>query len=335
MTTLKLSIIIPVYNVAEWLSETVDSILAQTFRDFELVLVDDGSTDGSGELCDQYAAGDNRIRVIHQKNAGVSVARNTGVAAAQGDYIGFTDSDDIIEADMYQRLLELAEAYDADIVQCQHDRESILNGLTRSETVEMMDGQAFVHRMFTKAGGQYTNQVALWSKIYRRELFEGIVFPVGQVYEDEQETYKLCLKAKRIVEIPDILYHYIKRENSIITGISPKKMLDKQKALLDRLYYLPERIPELEKQCCRAFLGFSTHILCVFFRENETDALTAAMQALQEQSKRLRPWLNRYERIYLPALKWKWARKIILKNEFSPIQKVILRIKSVFVKDRV
>ena len=107
MTTLKLSIIIPVYNVAEWLSETVDSILAQTFRDFELVLVDDGSTDGSGELCDQYAAGDNRIRVIHQKNAGVSVARNVGVAAARGDYIGFTDSDDIIEADMYQRLLEL------------------------------------------------------------------------------------------------------------------------------------------------------------------------------------------------------------------------------------
>ena len=327
MTTLKLSIIIPVYNVAEWLSETVDSILAQTFRDFELVLVDDGSTDGSGELCDQYAAGDNRIRVIHQKNAGVSVARNVGVAAAQGDYIGFTDSDDIIEADMYQRLLELAEAYDADIVQCQHDRESILNGLTRSETVEMMDGQAFVHRMFTKAGGQYTNQVALWSKIYRRELFEGIVFPVGQVYEDEQETYKLCLKAKRIAETPDILYHYIKRDNSIITGISSQKMLDKQKALLDRLNYLPQRLPELDKNCCRSFLDFSAYILCELYKMEDWGALRAALESLLAEKKRLKPWLSIYEKMYVPVLKWKWTRNIILKNDFEPIQRIVRKFR--------
>lgn len=327
MTTLKLSIIIPVYNVAEWLSETVDSILAQTFRDFELVLVDDGSTDGSGELCDQYAAGDNRIRVIHQKNAGVSVARNVGVAAARGDYIGFTDSDDIIEADMYQRLLELAEAYDADIVQCQHDRESILNGLTRSKTVEMMDGQAFVHRMFTKAGGQYTNQVALWSKIYRRELFEGIVFPVGQVYEDEQETYKLCLKAKRIAETPDILYHYIKRENSIITGISSQKMLDKQKALLDRLNYLPQRLPELDKNCCRSFLDFSAYMLCELYKMEDWGALRAALESLLAEKKRLKPWLSIYEKMYVPVLKWKWTRNIILKNDFEPIQRIVRKFR--------
>ena len=332
---MKLSIIIPIYNVEHYLPQTIESVLAQSFWDFELILVNNGSSDGSGAGCDRYGAQDERIRVIHQKNTGVSDARNTGVAAAQGDYIGFTDSDDIIETDMYQVMMAWAERYDADVVQCQHDRADTLNGAIRSKEPLIMDGRAFVGRIFEKEGRWYTNQVSLCTKVFKKELFEGIVFPVGQVYEDEQETYKLCLKAKRIVEIPDILYHYIKRENSIITGISPKKMLDKQKALLDRLHYLPERIPELEKQCCRTFLGFSTHILCVFFRENETDALTAAMQALQEQSKRLRPWLNRYERIYLPALKWKWARKIILKNEFSPIQKVILRIKSVFVKDRV
>ena len=102
---MKLSIIIPVYNVKSFLPEAVESVLAQSFRDFELILVDDGATDGSGEICDRYAGEDSRIKVIHQKNAGVSAARNAGVSAAQGEYIGFTDSDDIIERDMYQRMM--------------------------------------------------------------------------------------------------------------------------------------------------------------------------------------------------------------------------------------
>jgi hypothetical protein len=199
--------------------------------------VDAGSADGSGEICDCYAARDVRVRVIHQKNAGVSAARNAGVAAAKGDFIGFTDSDDIIEADMYAVMMKLQEAYGADVVQCQHDRADCINGNPRAAEMTFLDGEGFVWRMFTKTGGDYTNQVALWSKVYRRELFEGITFPVGRVYEDEQETYKLCLKAGKIVETPDILYHYIKRENSIITGISARKMLKNPEHLLDHQAY--------------------------------------------------------------------------------------------------
>ena len=129
---MKLSIIVPVYNVAQWLPETVDSVLEQTFRDFELILVDDGSGDGSGEICDSYAEKDSRVRVIHQKNAGVSAARNAGVAAAEGDWIGFVDSDDIIEKDMFAVMMALAEQYGADVVQCQHDRLHTLNASPRS-----------------------------------------------------------------------------------------------------------------------------------------------------------------------------------------------------------
>ena len=324
---MKLSIIIPVYNVEAFLPQAIESVLAQTYRDFELILVVDGATDSSGDICDGYAAQDNRVRVIHQKNAGVSAARNAGVAAARGAYIGFTDSDDIIETDMFQRLMELAERYSADVVQCEHDRSDHLNGNPRSEEVEIMDGETFVRRIFTKHGGRYTNQVALWSKIYRRELFEGIVFPAGQVYEDEQETYKICLKAKKIVETPDILYHYVKRENSIITGISPKKMLDKQKALLDRMYYLSEKVPELEENCCRSFLRFSINILCQFCKTEAWNDLETALSVLFAQRKRLTPWLNKYERLYLPGLKWKWTRKIILNNDFEPIQKSVRRFR--------
>lgn len=322
---MRLSIIIPIYNVAGFLPDTIASVLAQTFQDFELILVDDGATDSSGEICDRYAKTDSRVRVIHQKNAGVSVARNTGVAAAKGDYIGFTDSDDIIETDMFAVMMALAESYDADVVQCQHDRGNTLNGAPRSKEIEIMDGAAFVRRIFTKQGGEYTNQVALWSKIYRRELFDGITFPVGQVYEDEQETYKLCLKAVRIAETPDILYHYIKRENSIITGISAKKMLDKQAALLDRLHYLPVRLPELDKDCCVSFVRFSESILCQMYAAGEAEAVNRGIGVLQEQKARLTPYLNRYEKIYLPMLRW--AKGWILKNDFAPIQNWLAKIK--------
>lgn len=324
---MRLSIIIPVYNVAAWLPETVESVLAQTFRDFELILVDDGATDGSGAICDRYAQQDSRVQVIHQKNAGVSAARNTGVAAAKGKYIGFVDSDDIIERDMYAVMMGLAEKHDADVVQCLHDRASSLNGEVRSDDVEVMDGSSFVRRMFTKVGGDYTNQVALWSKVYRRELFENITFPAGRVYEDEQETYKLCLNAKKLVETPNVLYHYIKRENSIITGVSAKKMLDKQLALLDRMHYLPKMLPELEKQCCESFLRYSEAILCALYTAKVTNALETGIQTLRSQCKRLNPWLNKYERLYLPMLKWKWARKIILKNGFEPVQRLLGKLK--------
>ena len=318
---MKLSIIIPVYNVEAYLPATIDSVLSQTFRDFELILVVDGATDRSGEICDRYAAKDVRVKVIHQKNTGVSAARNAGVAAARGEYIGFTDSDDIIETDMYQVLLELAQRYGAQVVQCQHDRANGLNGSNRSTEPEVMDGSAFVRRLFTKTGGVYTNQVSLCTKIFKRELFDGIIFPVGQVYEDEQETYKLCLKAKTLVETPDILYHYIKRENSIITGISAKKMLDKQAALLDRLYYLPEKIPDLLENCARVFLGYSKRILCEMWKAGEKQAAKKAIRVLLQHKKQWKPFMTSNDRLYFPLLRicpgW------VLKNDFLPIQRLL------------
>lgn len=227
-----------------------------------LLLIDDGSTDGSAALCDEFALLDSRVRVIHQKNAGVSAARNTGVSAAQGEYIGFVDSDDLIEPDMYSVMMELADRTGADIVQCRHDRKETVEGEVHKCTADrVVSGEQFVRELFSYSGGEYTNQVALCSKIYRRRFFDEITFPVGRTYEDEQETYKLCLKATKIALVSDVLYHYVKRENSIITGISPRKMLDKQAALRDRLHYLPNQLPELQPQCCRSYYGFSTHIL--------------------------------------------------------------------------
>lgn len=324
---MKLSIIIPVHNVRQWLEETVNSVLNQTFQDFELILVDDGATDGSGALCDAFAATDNRVKVIHQENAGVSAARNAGLDAAQGEFIGWVDSDDIIEADMFQRLVSLAQNYNAEIAQCKHDRASQLNGSDRADAVERMDGPSFVRRMFTKQGGAYTNQVSLCTKLFRKELFDDIRFPVGQVYEDEMQTYKVCLKAKTIVETEDILYHYVKRENSIITGESHKKMLDKQKALEDRLNYLPTKLPDLEAMCAQSFLRFSANILCKMYQASDMESVHSGLDLLMTHYGLLWRYANKYERLYLPLLKTKYGKRWVLNNDFEPIQKIIRRLK--------
>ena len=152
-------------------------------------------------------------------------------------------------------------------------------------------------------------------------MFKGITFPVGQVYEDEQETYKLCLKAKTLVETTDVLYHYIKRENSIITGISAKKMLDKQAALLDRLYYLPQRLPDTQKHCAEVFLSYSRRILCEMYQAGETEAAKKGIRVLLKHKKQYKAVMTKNDRLYFPLLRlcpgW------VLKNDFIPLQKLL------------
>ena len=234
-----LSIIIPIYNVEKYLEETLKTVLAQTFNDFELILVDDGSTDGSGEICDKYAEKDSRIKVIHKENNGVSEARNTGVAAAKGEYIGFVDSDDIIEPCMFELMINAAKEYECEIVKCEHDRDNKLSyneyTIIEGDNFEVNTGEKVVRDIFIKTSARCTNILALWSKIYKRELFKGIIFPPGRVYEDEARTYQILLKAKRVGELDLPLYHYVKRDNSIITGIAVHKCLDKAWALKDRM----------------------------------------------------------------------------------------------------
>jgi glycosyltransferase involved in cell wall biosynthesis len=322
-----LSIIIPVYNVAQYLTDTLQNVLSQSLTNFKLILVDDGSTDGSAEICDNFAEKDNRVKVIHQKNAGVSAARNTGVDNATGKYIGFVDSDDLIEPNMFETLVNIAENEKAQVVQCCHNRLDTVQNVVVSGEQRKIDGVTFVKELFNYSGGEYTNQVALWSKIYSKDLFDEIKFPIGRTYEDEQETYKLCLKANKIIQIPDELYHYVKRENSIITGISAKKMLDKQLALLDRLDYLPTKLPKVEKECVRSFVCFSESIMCSMYKNEEFNFLQKAIDILLSRKSKMVSYLTKYEKIYYNCLNIKLFRNIILANEFIPIQKILAKLK--------
>ncbi len=323
---MRLSIIIPIYNVEAYLKETLDSVGHQEYQDYELILVDDGSTDGSGAICDEYARQDERVRVIHQENGGVSAARNAGVAAAKGDFIGFVDSDDLIEPDMYAALVKIADEYRADVVQCRHNRDGLSERKERKLDVVIKDGEQYVRDIFTHRGREYTNQVSLWTKIYRRELFCNIHFPEGQTYEDEQEAYKLCLKAKKIALVEDELYHYVKREDSIITGISAKKLHDKQLALQDRVYYLPRRLPELEKVCAVSFYDYSASVLLQTYKKDE-EYYKKTKKCLKSSYKRIKRHLNFYQKTYYRWLKIPCLEKLVLKNDYEPIQKLIRKLR--------
>lgn len=212
-----ISVIVPVYNVEEYLPRCVDSILAQTYQNLEVILVDDGTRDASDKICDDYAVKDPRVRVIHKENGGLSSARNAGMDIATGEYFGFVDSDDWIEPDMYAHLLERMQHYDAKMACAgRYDVESE----TGSKTVglcppreELVSGEELVKRIFL-----WDNiDSAAWDKLYHRSLFEGIRYPVGKIIEDVPTTYRLALRAGKAVLCDKPFYNYFHRPGSITT----------------------------------------------------------------------------------------------------------------------
>lgn len=209
-----ISVIVPVYKVELFFRQCVDSILAQTYSNLEIILVDDGSPDNCGAICDKYACQDSRIRVIHKENGGLSDARNVGIDAAKGEYIAFVDSDDWIAPEMYESMYQTAEKYKADLVVCEYYDcwRQTCSGWHKSED-QIFLGEEGAKALLELKFGNYA-----WNKLYKRELWtQKIRYPVGKNYEDVRTTYKLVQKCKMVVVIPQMLYYY-RRHNQGITG---------------------------------------------------------------------------------------------------------------------
>lgn len=203
----QLSIIVPVYNAKDYLDECISSILSQTFGDFELILVDDGSTDGSGEICDRYAERDKRVRIYHQKNQGQAVARNFAISIARGEYLGFVDSDDWIEPEMYEKMLVSSYTEKADVVICR------LQTVTENGTITKIIGYNASHMMNRiQATSEILRDEMMPSfpvnKVFKRNMFEGVEFPPDRYFEDTATIYKAVYNACKIVTIPYIGYNY-------------------------------------------------------------------------------------------------------------------------------
>ena len=212
-----ISIIVPVHNAEKYLHDCISSILSQTFKDFELILINDGSNDKSGAICDEFAKKDSRIKVIHKTFGGASTARNCGLEATIGKYIGWIDADDYISPDMYTILYNLVKGYNADIAECQY---YMINGnhVTRSgEEGPIVSGSGdFMLKQFFSA----QMKPSLVTKLYKREILEGIRFPVGRKHQDCYVNMSIALTSKTYVRIQTPLYYYIVRENSITTTLT-------------------------------------------------------------------------------------------------------------------
>lgn len=234
-----ITIIMPVYNVKEYISACVDSVINQTYRNFELILVDDGSTDESGTICDEYAQKDSRISVIHKENGGVSDARNIAIPVAKGNYICFVDPDDMLAPTYLQKLYETMIGSGADLVACNYYSfydgdvipEDIGNGTheTLVITEKEMEDEAFA--------AEYTVKMVIpINKMYKRCIFDIIKYPVGKIHEDAYVYHHMLHEVQKVVYISDILYYYRLRKNSITnSGFKIKELEDSMGAVIDRI----------------------------------------------------------------------------------------------------
>ena len=219
-----ISVIVPIYNTEKYLPKCLDSLVSQTFHDVEFILVDDGSTDNSGAIIDQYT--DPRFRIFHTENHGLSSARNFGIEKARGEWLMFVDSDDWVDSGFCEIPYQAAVHDDSDLIIFRSYvlKNGRVSGGEPSTTKEIID-----HEKALRYGS-----AAVWNKLYKRELFDGIRFPEGYVFEDVATTHKILMKAKRIVMIPNVLYYYMHRRDSLSHCRSVKNRRDGFIAALER-----------------------------------------------------------------------------------------------------
>lgn len=223
-----ISVIVPVYNVEKYLEGCINSLVSQTYKNLEIILVDDGSTDESGLICDKFAKNDCRIKVIHKENGGVSSARNTGIDVASGDYIGFVDSDDYIAEDMYEYLLELSLKHNVSIVQCGRIyTNKVYSGRIspkqEEEKLRFVDKETALHELLCAK----SVRSSLWSKLYKKELFEAVRLDTSLVNgEDGIANYQLISQTDKILVSNKPCYYYYSRENSCTKGSVNEKIYE-------------------------------------------------------------------------------------------------------------
>ncbi|MGM9568215.1 MAG: glycosyltransferase [Clostridia bacterium] len=240
METPEISVIVPVYKVEKYLHRCVDSILNQTFTDLEIILVDDGSPDRCGEICDEYARKDSRVRVIHKENGGVSDARNAGLKVVKGRFIGFVDSDDFIEPEMYAVLYQMIQKENADIAVC-----GVYNCFGSKRTAQYSGKETFVcdgkNALAVTLEGKKM-PASLCNKLYRNEIFQDRAFLKDKTYEDAFFLPSLFLAADKVVTTTEPYYNYWHRSNSITTSSYSEVTWD----VIDAYKYTCEQV---EKYC--------------------------------------------------------------------------------------
>lgn len=247
-----ISIVVPVFKVEKYLDKCINSILNQTYKNIEVILVDDGSPDNCGKICDNYAKKDKRIKVIHKENGGLSDARNAGIDVANGEFISFIDSDDYIDAEYIELLYNTIKKDKTDIAISSHkviyESGTILEKATNEQSI--LNPEEVLKRILYDDG----IDLSAWAKLYKIELFENIRYPKGRLFEDAATTYKLIDKSKKISINSKSTYNYIIRNNSITNkSFTPNKM-HLITSTEEMCNYIKNKYPDLEKASNRRLM---------------------------------------------------------------------------------
>lgn len=284
---MKISVIVPVYNVESYVEACLRSILRQTFRELEILVVDDGSTDSSGEICERLSREDERIHVFHQENGGLSAARNTGLKAATGDYVAPVDSDDLLSPDYMEKLLNACVRNDAQVSICDcrgfmqdsEWEESMKQVKEKPEDeagIQQFSSRKCLEHMYhpISSGMSFT----AWGKLYHRTLFteQKLEYPVGKIHEDQFVTYQLLDAAESIAYVPEELYWYRTRGGSIMHRRFDRRRLDLMEATREQCRYFLEKG---EKET--ASLAVNNHI------RTEFSLLACVRESTAAESKKL------------------------------------------------
>ena len=253
----KISIIVPIYNVEQYLERCVNSIIKQTYKNLDIILIDDGSTDGSPAICDRYEKSEERIRVLHQVNQGLSAARNSGIEIANGEYFCFVDSDDYVAEDLIEKLYSMLLEQGADIAICNFVSfyEKFAGDIPKNETkIDILSSYEILQMLHQVTQDKFVNTVVAWGKLYKRSLFANLRFPVGRYCEDISVIYKLYDLATNIVCSSEVLYFYYRNNSNSITYHTNHKFYnDLILAYVEQLEYLyqnnyMEIVPLLKKK---------------------------------------------------------------------------------------
>jgi len=292
----KISIIVPVYKVGAYLDRCVESVLAQTFTDFELILVDDGSPDNCPQMCDAWAEKDSRIVVIHKPNGGLSDARNAGidwaVANSNSEWLTFIDGDDWVHYEYLQRMYNAVIANGVNLCVCCFVRTDNNDADIRNENfpVEIYEPE----KLYTT---YRVTSIVAWGKLYKKECFLNVRYPVGKIHEDEFTTYKIIFKNERIAFISAQMYFYFNNSDGITQGCWSIDRLNKLLALFEQLnFFRKNGYKNAETKCAELYMSFFKSQINILL-ETDLDT-TVKKKVLKEHSGYLRKFLRIYKNKY-------------------------------------
>lgn len=248
-----ISVIVPVYNVDKYLDKCIETIRNQTYENLEIILIDDGSTDQSGNLCDVYAKQDMRIHVIHQENRGLSGARNRGIEEARGEYLAFIDGDDYIDSRMMEVLLNnmISTQADISVVDFQRvDEDMVLHEIDIQDQIQIYEGANILSRLWM----DNVRTVIACNKLYKKSLFDDLQYPIGRYHEDTFIIHRLLYQCSRVVYSNLKLYYYVQHSGSIMNRLSAKRIDDAVAAYEDRICFFEEKGKHREKYVSQKML---------------------------------------------------------------------------------